>query len=100
VAARAGFKNTTLQSKGFHSTNAPPHPKSRQELIIIIIKLSFIECLNKKNLAQKCLTEESKAIIKETKLNAAASQSGAIEYNIYKPFVNRDLCPNGKHLAG
>jgi len=41
-------------------------------IIIVIIKLSFIECLDKKNLARKRLTEESKAIIKKTKLNVAA----------------------------
>ena len=47
-------------------------------IIIIVIKLSFIACLNKKNFAQKRVAGESKARITKTELNAASSQSGAI----------------------
>ena len=41
--------------------------------IIIIIKLSFLARLNKKNLARKGITEEREARITKTNLNEAAS---------------------------
>src|SRR6218665_3393026 len=37
VAARAGFEPTTLWSKGFDSTKAPPRPTSQNIIITIII---------------------------------------------------------------
>ena len=37
VAARAGFEPTTLQSKGFDSTNAPPSSTSSLSYLYIII---------------------------------------------------------------
>jgi len=39
--------------------------------------------LNRKNLARKHVTEENKALVNKTKLNAAASQSGAVNIGLY-----------------